>query len=149
MKQWTGSELGKEYVKHIYCHPDYLTSVQCCSVTQLCPTLCDAMDCSTPGFPILQYLLEVSYSNSYPLSQWCHPTISSSVIPLRLLPSIFPSTRVFSSESALHIRWPKNWTFSFSINPSNEYSGLISFRIDWFSILAAQGTLRSLLQHHS
>ena len=84
-------------------------------------------------------------SNSYPLSKWCHPTISSSVTRLLLLPSIFPSIRVFSNESALHIRWPKNWIFSFSINPSNEYSGLISFRIDWFSILAAQGTLRSLL----
>ena len=65
-----------------------------------------------------------------------------------LLPSIFPSIRVFSSESVLHIRWPKNWSFSFSINPSNEYSGLISFRIDWFDFLAVQGTLKSLLQHH-
>ena len=89
------------------------------------------------------------YSNSYPLSKLCHPTISSSVTPLLLLPSIFPSIRVFSSESDLHIRWPKNWIFSFSINPSNEYSGLISFRIDWFSVLAAQETLSSLLQHHS
>ena len=69
--------------------------------------------------------------------------------PLLLLPSIFPSTRVFSNESALHIRWPKYWSFSFSIGPSNEYSGLISFRIDWFDLLAVQGTLKSLLQHHS
>ena len=68
---------------------------------------------------------------------------------LLLLPSIFPSIRVFSYESALHIRWPNNWSFSFSISPSNEYSGLISFRIDWLDLLAVQGTLRSLLQHHS
>ena len=69
--------------------------------------------------------------------------------PLLLLPSIFPSFRVFSNESALHIRWPKYWSFSFSINPSNEYSGLISFRIYWFDLLAVQGTFKSLLQHHS
>ena len=69
--------------------------------------------------------------------------------PLLLLPSIFPSTQVFSSESVLHIRWPKYWSFSFSISPSNEYSGLISFRIDCFDLLAVQGTLKSLLQHHS
>ena len=68
---------------------------------------------------------------------------------LLLLPSIFPSIRVFSNESVLHIRWPKYWSFSFSISPSNEYSGLISFRIDWFDFLAVQGTLKSLLQHHS
>ena len=69
--------------------------------------------------------------------------------PLLLLPSIFPSIRAFSSESVLHIRWPEYWSFSFSISPSNEYSRLISFRIDWFDLLAAQGTLKSLLQHHS
>ena len=69
--------------------------------------------------------------------------------PLLLLPSIFPSIRVSSNKSALHIRWPKYWSFSFSISPSNEYSGLISFRIDWFAVLAVQGTLKSLLQHHS
>ena len=69
--------------------------------------------------------------------------------PLLLLPSFFPSIRVFSSESVRHIRWPKYWSFSFSISPSNEYSGLISFRMDWFDLLAVQGTLKSLLQHHS
>ena len=68
---------------------------------------------------------------------------------LLLLPSIFPSIRVFSNESVLHLRWPKYWSFSFSISPSNEYSGLISFRIDWFDLIAVQGTLKSLLQHHS
>ena len=91
-------------------------------------------------------------SNSCPLSQWCHPTISSHLIlcrPLLLLSSIFPSIRVFSNESALLIRWPKYWSFGFSISPSNVYSGLISFRIDWFDLHAVQGTLRCLLQDHS
>jgi len=83
-------------------------------------------------------------SNSCPLSKWCHPTILC--YPL-LLPSIFPNIRVFSNESALHIRWPKYWNFS--ISPSNEYSGLSSFRSDWFDLLAVQGILKSLLQHHS
>ena len=85
-------------------------------------------------------------SNSRPSSWWCHPT-NSSCRPLLLLPSIFPSIRVFSKESVLHIRWPKYW--SFSISPSNEYSGLISYRMDWLDLLAVQGTLKSLLQHHS
>ena len=85
-------------------------------------------------------------SNSCPLSQWCHPTISSSVTPYS---STFPSIRVFSSELALCIRWSKNWNFNFSISPSNESSGLISFSIDWFNLLAVQGTLKNLLQHHS
>jgi len=84
-------------------------------------------------------------SNSCPLSQWCHPTLSS----LLLLLSVFPSIRVFSNESVLCIRWPKYWSFSFSISPSNEYSELISFRMDWLDLLAVQGTLKSLLQHHS
>ena len=88
------------------------------------------------------------YSNSCPLSRWCHPTISS-CHPLLLLPSIFPSIRVFSNESALLIRWPKYCSFSFSISLSNEYSGLISFRIDWLDLLAVQETLKSLLRHHS
>ena len=85
----------------------------------------------------------------HPLSLWYYPTISSSVIPILLLSSIFPSIRVFSNESVLHIRWPKYWSFSFSISPSNEYSGLISFRIEWYDLLAVQGALKSLLQHHS
>ena len=88
------------------------------------------------------------YSITCPLSWWCHPTISS-CHPLLLLPSIFPSIRVFSNDSALRIRWPKYWSFSFSISPSNEYSGLISFRMDWLGLLAVQGTLKSLLQYHS
>ena len=84
--------------------------------------------------------------NSYPLSQWCHPTIIL-CHPLLFLPSIFPNIRVLFNESVLPIRWPEYWNFSFSISPSNEYSGLISFRIDWFDLLAVQGILKSLLQH--
>ena len=89
--------------------------------------------------------------NSCPLSWWCYPLSVDLILccPLLLLPSIFPSIRVFSNESGLHIRWPKYWSFTFSISPSNEYSGLISVRIDWFHLLAVQGTLKSLLQHHS
>ena len=87
-------------------------------------------------------------SNSCPLNQQCHPTIQA-CCPLLLRASVFPSIRVFSSELALHIRWPEYWGFSFSISPSNEYSGLISFRIDWFDLLAVQRTLKSLLQHHN
>ena len=88
-------------------------------------------------------------SNSCPSSQWCHPAILSSCHPLFLLTSIFTSIRVFSSELALHVMWPKYWSFSFSFSPFNEYSGLISLRIDSFDLLAVQGTLKSLLQHHS
>ena len=87
------------------------------------------------------------YPNSCPLSRWCHLTISCS--PLLLLPSIFDSIRVFSNESVIRIRWPKYWSSSFNISPSNEHPGLISFRMDWLDLLAVQGTLKSLLQHHS
>ena len=89
-----------------------------------------------------------AYSDSCQWSRWCHPTISS-CRPLLLPPSIFPSIRVFSNVSVLHIRWPSYWRFSFSSNPSSEYSGLISFRIDWLDLFAVQGTLKSLLQLHS
>ena len=90
-----------------------------------------------------------AYSNSCSLSRWCHPTISSSVVPFSSCLQSFPASRVFSSESVLHIRLPKYWSFSFSISPSNEYSELISFRIDWLDLLAVEATLKSLLQHHS
>ena len=89
-----------------------------------------------------------AYSNSCPLSRM-PPSNLILYHPLLLLPSIFPSIRVFPNESALHTRWSKYWSFSFSISPSKEYSGLISFRIDWLDLLAVQGTLKSLLQHHS
>ena len=90
-----------------------------------------------------------AYSNSCPSSWWCHPTISSSVVTFSSHLQSFNSIRVFSNESVLHIIWPKCWSFSFSISPSNEYSGLISFRMDWLDLLVVQGTLKSLLQHHS
>ena len=87
-------------------------------------------------------------SNLCPLSRWCHPHLIP-CWPLCLPPSIFPSNKVFSNESALCIRWPKYWSFSFNVSPSNEYSGLISFRMHWLDLLAVQGTLKSLPQHHS
>ena len=88
-------------------------------------------------------------SNLCPLSQWCHPTISASVIPFSSHLQSFPASGSFNNESVLHIRWPKYWSFSFSISPSNEYSGLIFFSMDWLDLLAVQGTLKSLLQHNS
>ena len=102
-------------------------------------TLCDPMDCSMPGLPVHHQLPEFTQTHVHQVGDAIQPSH-----PL-LLPSIFPSIRVFSNESVLHIRWPKYWSFSFSINPSNEYSGLISFRIDWLDLLAVQGTLKSLL----
>ena len=123
------------------------------SVTQLCQTLCIPMDCSTPGFPVHYQLLELTQTNVQVSDaiQQSHPLVLShpSCWPLLLLPSVFPSIRVFSSESVLCIRWPKYWSFSFSISPSNEYSGLIFFRIDCLDLLAVQGTLKSLLQHYN
>ena len=111
------------------------------------------MDCSIPGFPIHHQLLELAQTHVHQLVMPSnHLIISSSLVcPLLLLPSILPSIRVFSNESemSLLIRWPNYWSFSLSISPSNEYSGLISFRIDWLDLLAVQGTLKSLLQHHS
>ena len=88
-------------------------------------------------------------SDSYPLSQWCHPTILSSVPPFSSCPQSFPSSVSFPMSQLFGIRWPKYWSFSFSISSSNEYPGLISFRIDWFDLLVVQGTLKSLLQNHS
>ena len=105
------------------------------------------MDCSTPGFPIHHQLLELAQTHVHQVSDAIQPSHPLSS-PL-LLPSIFPSIRVFYNESVLHIRWPKCWSFSFSISPSSEYSGLISFRIDWVALLAVQRCLKSLLQHHS
>ena len=89
------------------------------------------------------------YVNSCPLSRWCHPTTSSSVVPFSSCLQSFPTSGTFPNVSVLRIRWPKYWSFSFSISSSDEYSGLISFRIDWFDLLVVQGTLKSVLQHHS
>ena len=122
------------------------SSVQFSSVAQSCLTLCEPIDCSTPGFPVYHQLPEFAQIHVHCIGdaiQPSHPLSSPSP------PSIFPSIRGFSNESALRIRWPKYWSFSFSICPSNEYSGLISFRMDWLDLLAVQGTFKSLLQHHS
>ena len=127
--------LKEMFLRLQYCPQKYLffNLIFGCSVVHSCPTLCDPMDCSTPEFPVLHYLLSLlklmSIQSMMPSNHLilCHP--------LLLLPSIFPSIRVFSNESALCIRWPNYWHFSFSISPSNEYSWLISFTIDWFDLL--------------
>ena len=105
------------------------------------------MNCSTPGLPVRHQLWSPPKPSSIELVMQSNHLILCR--PLLLLSSIFPSIRVFSNEPALHIRWPKNWSYSFNISPSNEHSGLISFRMDWLDLLAVQGTLKSLLQHHS
>ena len=117
----------------------------CCSVDQ--PTLCNPMDCSTVGFPVLHHLLKLAQLMSIELVMTSNHLILCH--PLLLPPSTFPSIRVFSNESVLHIRWPNYWSFSFNISPSTEYSGVISFKIEWFDLLAVQGTPKSLLQHCS
>ena len=119
----------------------------CCSMAKSCPALCDSMDCSTTGSYVLHYLPEFAQIHVHWIGdaiQLSHP-----LLPLLLLPSIFPSISVFSSESALYIRRANYRSFSFSISPSNEYSELFSFRIDWFDFLTIPGTLKNLLQHHS
>ena len=117
------------------------------SVTLLCPTL-QTHGLQHARLPCLSPTPE-AYSKSCPLSQWCHATISFSIIPFSSRLQSFTASGSFSNESVLCIRWPKYWSFNFSISPSNEYWGLISFRIDWLVLLAVQGTLKSLLQHHS
>ena len=119
----------------------------CCLVTKSCLTLCDPMDCSMPGFPVLHYLPEFAQTYIHWVSdviQPSHPLSPSSPPDLSL-----SHIRVFSNELALHIRWPKYWNFSFSISPCNEYLGLISFRNDQFDFLAVQGIPKSLPQHHN
>ena len=117
-----------------------------CSVAQ-CLTLCDTMDCSTPGLPVHHQLPELTQTHIHRVGDGSNYLILC--CPLLLLRSIFPRIRVFSNESVLRIRWPKYWSFSFSISSSKEYSELISFGMDWLDLLAVQGTLKSLLQHHS
>ena len=121
--------------------------LQFSSVPQSCPTLCYLMDCSTPGFPVHDQFLEFTQTHFHWGSHAIHHLILCQ--PLLLPPSIFPSIKVFSNESVLLIRWSKYWSFRFSISSSNGYSGLISFRMDWLDLLVIQGTLKSLLQHHS
>ena len=159
---WMRGEFGENGYVYMYgwvhtyglyvCYPPetittLLISYQFSSVTQSCLALCNPLDFSTPNFTVHHQLLELAQTHAQKLVMpsnhliLCHP--------LLFPPSFFPSIRVFSNESVLCIRWPKYWSFSFSISPSNEYSGLISFRIDWLDLLAVQGTLKSLLQHHS
>ena len=117
------------------------------SVTQSCPTLCDPMNSSTPGLPVHHQLPEFTQTRVYQVAMPSSHLILGR--PLLLLSPIPPSIKVFSNESTLHMRWPKYWSFSFSIIPSKEIPGLISFRMDWLDLLAVQGTLKSLLQHRS
>ena len=134
-------------------------SISCCSIPLLSLLFsvqfsCSVMsDSATPWTAAHQASLSITNSQSLLKLMTIELVMSSNHLilchPLLLLPSIFPDIRVFANESALHIRWPKYWSFSFSISPPNEYSGLISFRIDWLDLLAVQGTLKSLLQHHS
>ena len=123
------------------CDPDLFSSV-----AQLCPTLCNPLDCSTPGFPVHHQLPEFAQTHAHWVSDAIQPSC----------PLLSPSPPAFNlsqhqglSESVLWIRWLKYWSFSFSLSPSNEYSGLISFRMDWLDLLAVQGALKSLLQHHT
>ena len=132
-------------VSRIICQLNVL--VQFSSVAQSCLTLCNPMDCSTPGLPVHHQLPEFTQTHTH----W----VGNAIQPLHPLSSLYPPAfnlsqhQVFSNDSALLITWPKYWSFSFNISPSKEYSVLISFRIDWFDLLAVQGILKSLLQHHS
>ena len=117
------------------------------SVAQSCPTLCDPMNCSTPGLPVHHQLPEFTQTHMHRVGDAIQPSYPlSSTSPPTLNPS---QHQRFSNESTLCMRWPKYWSFSFNISPSNEYSGPISFWMDWLDLLAVQGTLKSLLQHHS
>ena len=149
---WQGK--GRVWVSHSHpCHPQlplrwgFMNRDCCCSVAKLDPTLWPR-ELQHARLPCPSLSPRVR-SNSCPLSQWCLSNHFILFRPLLLLPWLFPSIGVFSNESALRIRCPKYWSFSFSISPSNGYSGLISFRIGWFDLLAVQGTLKHLLQHHS
>ena len=122
-------------------------SVRFSSVAQSCPTLCNPMNRSTPGFPVHHQLPEFTQTHVHRVSDAIQP--SHPLSSLLLLPPVPPSIRVFSNESTLGMRWPKYWSFSFSISPSNEHPGLISLRMDWLDLAVVQGTLKSLLQYHS
>ena len=132
----------KEWIKKL----EYIYYCFCFSVTKLCLTLCDPLDCSMPGFPVHHQFLELAQIHVHRVGdtiQPSHPLSSPSPPAFNL-----SQHQGLSSESVLCIRWPKYWSFSFSISPSNEYSGLISIRMDWLDLLAVQETLKSLLQHH-
>ena len=123
------------------------SSVQFISVGQLCLTLCNPMDCSMPGLPVHHQLLEFTQTHVHRVGDAIQPSLLCHA--LLLLPLIPPSIKGFSSESTLHMRWAEYWNFSFNLSPSNKHPGLISFKMDWLDLLAVQGTLKSLLQHHS
>ena len=132
---------------YVQCYVSLVVLCGCCLVAQACLTLCDPVNCSSKS--LLSFTIYPSLRRLMPIESVMP---SNHVIlgrPLPLLSSVFPSIRVFSNEPALRLFWPKCWSFSFSISPSSEYSRLISFRIDWLNLLAVQGTLKSLLQHHS
>ena len=121
-----------------------LVTASVSTVAQSYPTLCDPMDCSTAGFPVIHQLLELAQTHVYWVGDVIQPSHPFS--SLLLLPSIFPCIRFISNEYVFHIKWPKYWSFSFNMNPSNEHSGLISFRIGWFDLPTIQETLKSLRQ---
>ena len=129
--------LGSDFREHVLCfEPGFLLRLFS-SVTQSCPTLCNPMNRSMPGLPVHHQLPEFTQTHVHRVG-----------CPLLLLPLIPPSIRVFSNESTVRMRWPKYWSFSFSISPSKEHPGLI-FRMDWLDLLAVQGNLKSLVQHHT
>ena len=138
--EWCGSFEVHYLFYHYFKIICLISSVQFTSVPQLCPTLCDLMKCSMPGLPVHHQL----QSPPKPMSIVSVMPANHLILcfPLLLLPSIFPRIRIFSNESALRIRWPKYWSFSFNISPSNEHPGLVSFRMDWLDLLAVQGTLK-------
>ena len=121
--------------------------IQFSSVAQSCPTLCDAMNRSTPGLPVHHQRPESTQTHAHWIGDAIQP--SHPLSPFLFLPPMLPSIRVFSNESVLRTKWPKYWSVSFNISPSNEHPGLISFRMDWLDLLAVQGTLKSFLQHHN
>ena len=139
-----GTGDGKNWILLWWTGP---SSVQFSSVTQLCLTLFDSMDRSMPGLPVHHQLPESTQTHVHRVGDAINHLILCR--PLLLLPSTFPSIRGFSNESAFRSRWPKYWSFSLNISPSSEHPALISFRMDWLDLLAVQGTLKSLLQHHS
>ena len=164
LSEWTGGNIngargfGVPEIRQLVCHPgaeripSLTNSLFSCtvpinisisSVAQSFPTLCNPGDYSIPGLPVHHQLPEFTQTHVHWVGDAIQP--SHPLSSLLLLPLIFPDIRVFSNESVLRIRWPKYWSFSFSISPSNEYSGLISFRTDWLDLLAVQGTLKSLL----
>ena len=144
---WTGNSGYHFYVlRDKIIHLAGVSCICCCSVAQLCLTLCDPMGCSTPGLPVLHHLPSLSKFMS--IASVMPSSLLILWYPLILRPSIFPSIRDFSNESAVHLWWPEYWSFSFNISLSNEYWGLITLKIDWFDLLAVQGTFQKSLAPH-